>query len=144
MNPCAWCLCTGSALPGGYSTVIICASLPGSSGSGLVMSGTTTASRAWLDCVASDQQTRATGSARPLSIDIWGTPFARDRRTHCLIIDHALLDGSGHELNGNDNSAEIQGMADFIKQPTHHPIRIRVVALPGVSNHAARSSRSFW
>src|SRR5919106_4623998 len=43
MNPWALCRWTGSAPPGGYTTVIISASLPGMSASSFVISGVTSA-----------------------------------------------------------------------------------------------------
>src|SRR5882762_237988 len=55
MKPCALCRWIGSVLPGGYSTVIIRPSLPGSSGKSFEKSGVTFASLSWsLGCKVTD------------------------------------------------------------------------------------------
>src|SRR5262245_32365897 len=58
MKPCALCLWTGSALPGGYSTVNMNTSFPGNSGRGLVISGVTTGSAAYTAATPSSRDNR--------------------------------------------------------------------------------------
>src|SRR5262245_47905725 len=69
MSPCASCRWTGSAEPGGYSTMIISISLPGYSGKGFVMSGVTTASTACAGA-ARELQAMTTDGRRFFSIDM--------------------------------------------------------------------------
>src|SRR5215813_14169145 len=81
MKPCALCLWTGSALPGGYSTVNMNTSFPGNSGRGLVISGVTTGSAAYTAVTPSSRDNRrADFIFFPLWVASSGRVVARDKR----------------------------------------------------------------
>src|SRR6185295_13950438 len=102
MNACASCRWIGSTDPGGYSTVIITASLPGRSGRALVISGATTACGAFAANAASEPQPINTAGTRLLSRDIASSLSAVTSRSDCSLKLDALLDRSAHQLNGSD------------------------------------------
>src|SRR5690349_19245017 len=102
MNACASCRWIGSTEPGGYSTVIITASLPGRSGKALVISGETTASGAFAASAASEPQPINTAGTRRLRMDIAGSLSAVTIRSDCSRNEDALLDRSARQLHGID------------------------------------------
>src|SRR5919107_5462374 len=67
MNPWALCRWTGSAPPGGYTTVIISASLPGMSASSLVINGVT-----WACCAVSRPPTAQNKTVTSPAVGILG------------------------------------------------------------------------